>query len=207
MIVFLPQLCFWTALPVFCYRIVLQEPIISAKIPQVGVPVWPANQSDCGLQWTKLNYTNHSSSTLEMGTEAFLDNQDLWACDLSPATSAVPTSHPHIVALPSTHINTSTAHARSTVRPLLPLWAYQSQLPVLFKLAFYIGGLSSESLNCERDGKRKQAVYPHGTVSPMLSCPVKSESETDGAAPEVRSCHRSAHAGTRSSCALFPFTW
>lgn len=51
MIVFLPQLCFWTALPVFCYRIVLQEPIISAKIPQVGVPVWPANQSDCGLQW------------------------------------------------------------------------------------------------------------------------------------------------------------
>lgn len=89
MIVSFHSCVFWTALPVFCYRIVLQEPIISAKIPQVGVPVWPANQSDCGLQWKKLNYTNHSSSTLEMGTEAFLNNQDLWACDLSPATLAV----------------------------------------------------------------------------------------------------------------------
>lgn len=84
---FFPQLCFfWTALPVFCYRIVLQEPIISAKIPQVGVPVWPANQSDCGLQWKKLNYTNHSSTTLEMGTEAFLEQRRL-TCEPSPRCS------------------------------------------------------------------------------------------------------------------------
>lgn len=79
---------FWTALPVFCYRIVLQEPIISAKIPQVGVPVWPANQSDCGLQWKKLNYTNHSSTTLEMGTEAFLEQHRL-TYEPSPCCSRV----------------------------------------------------------------------------------------------------------------------
>lgn len=117
----------------------------------------------------KLNYTNHSSSTLEMGTEAFLDNRDLRACELSPAMSA---AH----AVTSVHKGTSSKIKCSCPIATCPLPGVfytlshhchllicRSHLPAVFKLVFDIRDLSSRdlfflhSVNAMRKGRRASA--------------------------------------------------
>lgn len=88
-----------------------------------------------------LNYTNHSSSTLEMGTEAFLDNRDLGACDLSPATSAAHSHIPHVPALPRASARpTATATALSHH---CRLFSSDRHSRPCVETVLYSGGLSS----------------------------------------------------------------
>lgn len=143
-----------------------------------------------------------------MGTEAFLDNQDLWACDLRPATSAVHTSHPHIMALPSPSSPLSThlhRHATCTSPSLLPLSACQSHLPVLFKLVFGIRDLISWGTSWMKWPKGGNRSLP---TQGFLESRVELHSEVlvrvDWASAEVWNRYRSGHTGTCSSCARFP---